>query len=178
MNEWKLLDEFARVSSKWVTLIGERWLCDKGKELEYWRVEKVDSVIVLPIQNGKIFCVKPSYRVGVQRSTLDFPGGRLPDGKQPSEIVPFLMERELGVPASAIRTINELNDAKWIINSSFSNQGLWGFAVEIDNDFTIPDSYIGEVASLDDDEISRLLTKLDCSQCRLVLLEWLRKNKL
>jgi hypothetical protein len=44
--------------------IGERWLCDQGRELEYWRVEKVDSVIVLPIQAGRLLCVRPTFRPG------------------------------------------------------------------------------------------------------------------
>ena len=70
MTDWRLLNEFVRVESKWMTLIGEHWLCDKGKELEYLRVEKVDSVIVLPIQSGQIFCVKPTFRVGVRHGSV------------------------------------------------------------------------------------------------------------
>lgn len=176
MSDWKLLNEYVRVGSKWVTLIGERWLCDKGKELDYWRVEKVDSVIVLPVQAGQIYCVKPTFRVGVHRSTLDFPGGRLPEGKEPKEIVPLLLERELSLPTAAIRSIIELNKTKWIINSSFSNQGLWGFMVEIDETFTIPESYIGANIKANDSGISELLSRLDCMQCRMVLLEWQRQK--
>lgn len=161
-----------------MTLIGERWLCDKGKEHEYWRVEKVDSVIVLPIQHGQIVCAKPAFRVGVHRSTLDFPGGRLPEGKQPKEIVPFILERELNVPAAAIRNIYGLNKKKWIINSSFSNQALWGFIVEIDELFRIPESCIGTNVIANDNGVSELLMQLDCLQCRMVLLEWQRQNKL
>lgn len=177
MTDWRLLNEFVRVGSKWVTLVGEHWLCEKGKELEYWRVEKVDSVIVLPIQAGQIFCVKPTFRVGVCRSTLDFPGGRLPEGKQPNEIVPFLLERELSIPTAAIRSTIALNKNKWIINSSFSNQGLWGFVVEIDKTFTISESYIGANVKANERGISELLTRLDCLQCRMVLLEWQRQKE-
>ena len=176
MSNWKLLNEIVRVGSEWVTLVGERWLCDKGKELEYWRVEKVDSVIVLPIQRGQILCAKPTFRVGILHSTLDFPGGRLPEGKQPKEIVPFILERELNVPSTAILKTIELNQKKWPINSSFSNQGLWGFAVEIDELFTIPKSCIGANVSANDSGISELLLQLDCLQCRAVLLEWQRQK--
>jgi hypothetical protein len=177
MSDWKLLNEFVRIGSKWVTLIGEHWLCDKGKKLEYWRVEKVDSVIVLPIQKGRIFCVKPTFRVGIHRSTLDFPGGRLPEGKQPKEIVPLLLKRELSVPATAICNTIALNQKKWIINSSFSNQGLWGFVVEIDDSFMIPESCIGVNVTINNSGISTLLLKLDCLQCRMILLEWLNQRK-
>jgi hypothetical protein len=177
MNDWKLLDEFVRIGSKWVTVVGEHWLCDKGKQLEYWRVEKADSVIVLPIQNGQLFCAKPSFRPGVSRHTLDFPGGRLPIDRKPTDIVPILLQRELGVPAEAIQSVKALSPQKWIVNSSFSNQGLWGFAAEIDDAFPIPDAYVGAKASADDSGVKELLGKLDCLQCRAVLLEWLHQTQ-
>ena len=175
MSHWKLLNEFVRVESPWVSLIGEHWLCDKGNELEYWRVEKTDSVIVLPIQAGQIFCIRPTFRVGLGRATLDFPGGRLPPGKSPQEVVPLILERELSVPLAAIRSTIELNQTKWPINSSFSNQGLWGFVAEIDEDFNIPKSCIGANVKANDEGISELLLQLDCLQCRTVLLEWQRQ---
>ena len=163
---------------KWVTLVGERWLCDKGKELEYWRVEKADSVIVLPIQSERIFCVKPTFRPGVRRCTLDLPGGRLPDGKQPRDVVPFLLERELGVPERAIRSAVALNTQKWIVNSSFSNQGLWGFVAEIDDAFPIPGTYLGASEKVDEPGLTALLDKLDCLQCRAVVFEWQRRGRI
>ena len=173
MSEWKRLSEIVRVGSEWVALIGERWLCDKGQEREYWRVEKVDSVIVLPIQADQIFCVPPTFRPGVGRATLDLPGGRLPTGKQPYEIVPSLLERELGVPPHAIRSIKPLNaDKKWLVNSAFSNQGLWAFAVEIDNAFEISKRQIGATARADAPGLEQLMSALDCLQCRAVLREW------
>ena len=177
MSDWKLLNEFVRVGSKWLTLIGESWLCDKGRKLEYWRVEKVDSVIVLPIQAGRLFCVNPTFRVGIHRSTLDFPGGRLPEGKQPKEIVHSLLECELSIPAAAIRKTIELNKKKWIINSSFSNQGLWGFVAEIDEAFTIPECCIGANVMANESGVSDLLSRLECLQCRMVLLEWQNQKK-
>ena len=172
MPDWKRLSELVRVGSPWVTLIGERWLCDKGKELEYWRVEKVDSVIVLPLQRNQIFCVAPTYRPGIGRATLDFPGGRLPEGKSPRDIVPFLLQRELGVPQQAIGRIDALNAEKWIINSAFSNQGLWAFAAEIDDSFDIPAEKIGASATANATGLDQLMQALDCLQCRAVLHEW------
>lgn len=176
MTDWKRLAESVRVSSQWVTLIGERWLCDKGKELEYWRVEKVDSVIVLPLQAGYVFCVKPTFRPGVGRATLDFPGGRLPDGKEPREIAPALLQRELAIPPEAISCLEPLNSAKWVINSSFSNQGLWAFVAEIDPAFAIPEAGIGPKALADAAGCSQLMTDLDCLQCRAVLMEWQQRG--
>lgn len=177
MSEWQRLHELVRIGSQWMTLIGERWRDDRGQDLDYWRVEKVDSVIVLPIHQGQIVCAQPTFRVGIHRATLDFPGGRLPAGQQPREMVPKLLERELHVPTAAMGDIIALNPQKWIINSAFSNQGLWGFVVEIDEDFLIPESAIGMQVSADDHGISELLLQLDCLQCRTVLLEWQRQQK-
>ena len=172
MPHWKRLSELVRVYSEWVTLVGERWLCDKGKELEYWRVEKVDSVIVLPVQGDHILCVAPTFRPGVGRATLDFPGGRLPNGSAPADMVPLLLKRELSIPSDAIKKIEALNSKKWNINSSFSNQGLWAFVARIQESFPVPEGLIGAKAKTDAYGLAQLKEDLDCLQCRAVLLEW------
>jgi hypothetical protein len=171
-SEWRLLEEFFRASSRWVTLIGERWKCDKGKDLEYWRVEKVDSVIVLPIYRYSILTVKPVFRPGVGCTTLDFPGGRLLEGKFPVDMVPILLERELSITADYIESVQALNAVKWDVNSSFSNQGLWAFVVQINEDWTLDSSQLGVQVSADERGVAELLMKLNCLQCRAVLLEW------
>lgn len=171
MSDWQRLREIVRIHSDWVTLIAERWLCDKGKELEYWRVEKVDSVIVLPIHRQQLLCVSPTFRPGIQRATLDFPGGRLPAGKRPGELVPLLLERELGLPATAIVHTRPLNATPWVINSAFSNQGLWGLVAEIDPSHPVPEAHIGQRAPATEAGVRELLEALDCLQCRAVLLE-------
>lgn len=176
VSEWQLMSELVRISSKWVTLIGEQWLCDKGNVLEYWRVEKVDSVIVLPVHKGNLLTTKLTFRPGVKHATLDFPGGRLLGGNSPIEIVPRLLERELGVPADKIKNIRPLNEEKWAINSSFSNQGLWAFVADIAESWKPIESLIGLQANTDDVGINTLLDKLDCLQCRAVLLEWARQR--
>lgn len=175
MSSWQRLSEIVRLDSQWLRLICERWLCDQGKELEYWRVEKVDSVIILPVQNGRLFCVRPTFRPGLGRSTLDFPGGRLPGGQRPEDMVPLLLERELGVPAAAIGQVTALNREPWMINSAFSNQGLWGLVAEIDHDCHIRHHFIGQSAPASAPGAAQLLAALDCLQCRAVLLEWQRQ---
>ncbi|WP_201220242.1 NUDIX hydrolase [Halochromatium roseum] len=146
MSDWQRLREIVRIDSDWVRLIAERWLCDKGQELEYWRVEKVDSVIVLPLYRQQLLCVRASFRPGIQRATLDFPGGRLPAGQQPLELAPLLLERELGVTPTALQRTEPLNQAPWVINSAFSNQGLWGIVAEIDPDHPLLATHIGQRA--------------------------------
>jgi hypothetical protein len=109
-----------------------------GGELEYWRVEKANSVIVLSLQVARSFCVAPNSRPGIGRATLDCPGGRLPTGKMPNDVLPFLLPPELGVVPEAIRRTEALNVDQWIVNSFFSNQGLWAVVAEIDETLPIP----------------------------------------
>ncbi|MGB5833265.1 MAG: NUDIX hydrolase [Thiohalocapsa sp.] len=148
----------------------------RDKELDYWRVEKVDSVIVLPLQADHVFCVVPTFRPGGGRATLDLPGGSLPGGKTPCDTAPVLLQRELAIPPEAIRRLDALNSEKWLINSSFSNQGLWAFVAEIDGAFAIPAANIGAHVAVDTSGLSQLMAELDCLQCRAVLLEWRQRG--
>ena len=51
-----------KMRSSWVTFIGEHLQDDSGKLLDYWRVEKEDSVIIIPIQNQQFLFLVPMYR--------------------------------------------------------------------------------------------------------------------
>ena len=175
-EHWDLLESFIRVGSRWVTLIGERWRCDKGKTLEYWRVEKADSVIVLPLQEGHILCPKETFRPGVGRPTLDFPGGRLPTGMEPAEVVPDLLDRELGVSSEAIVKIEQINAMPLLINSSFSNQRLWGYAATIDEAYMVPEQHMHKKFPTTETGLDHLLQRMECLQCRALLLDWTRKH--
>ena len=175
-EHWDLLESFVRVGSRWVTLIGERWRCDKGKILEYWRVEKADSVIVLPLQRKHILCPKKNFRPGVGRPTLDLPGGRLPISMEPAEVVPDLLERELGVSPEAIVRIDQINAMPLLINSSFSNQRLWGYAAMIDEAYTVPESHMHRKFPANETGLAHLLEMMECLQCRALLLDWARKH--
>jgi len=172
MKKWVLKNEISRIHSKWVTIFCEQWLDETETELEYWRVEKDDSVIVVPVQNEKIICAAPCFRPGIKALTLDFPGGRLKENKSKKEAVCSILFRELGIPEQKISTITPLNEDKWIINSSFSNQGLWSFAATIDSNYKIPSARVGARERADLVGANALLKKMHCLQCRAVLQEW------
>ena len=57
---WQVKDRFLEINSRWLTLVGEHLQDDRGEILEYWRIEKADSVIVLAIQGDRILLPKPS----------------------------------------------------------------------------------------------------------------------
>lgn len=67
--------------------------------------------------------------------TLDFPGGRVPSTAEKPliDLVLAILQRELNIPDisnvndSVIAPMESLNEIGWSVNSSFSNQRLFGF---------------------------------------------------
>jgi hypothetical protein len=47
---WQVQDRFLELHSRWMTLIGEHWQDAQGQRLEYWRIEKADSVMSYPFR--------------------------------------------------------------------------------------------------------------------------------
>lgn len=173
-SNWQIRDRFLELRSRWLTLIGEHLQDQEGQILEYWRIEKADSVVVVPLQGDRILLAVPSYRPGVGQVTLDFPGGRVAPGQTPQQAALITLERELGVAASEILQLSPLNSRGWAVNSSFSNQQLYGFVAEIDPGAEV----LAELAAYPgtSEGVQHLLQQLTCLQCRAVLLEWQRKK--
>ena len=140
--------------------------------------KKADSVIILPIQNQQLILPPPTYRPGLGEKTLDFPGGRVPEGEQAVTVVPKILQRELGITPETISQLIPLNTQGWAINSSFSNQKLFSFVVELQPTVEIPSNFVGAMYPINDDGIALLLNSLTCLQCRAVLLEWWKKIKI
>ncbi|MCS6880200.1 MAG: NUDIX hydrolase [Oscillochloridaceae bacterium] len=168
---WERGETIVTIESPWVRLIAERWRDDQGRLLDYWRVERAHSVIVAPIQTGRLLLPRPQFRPGLGRPTLDLPGGRLPAGQTPLTAATAILVRELGLPAGAITTMRPLNRQGWAINSSFSDQLLYGVVASIDpaRAPTLPH----ETLSFDRAGLRALLERLECLQCRVVVLELL-----
>ncbi|MBE9182350.1 NUDIX domain-containing protein [Oculatella sp. LEGE 06141] len=173
-NPWQVRDRFLEMHSRWMTLIGEDLQDQQGEILEYWRIEKADSVIVLPIQNDQFLLPLPSYRPGVGQVILDFPGGRVPETQTPEQAAIAILKRELGIEATSVTQLLPLNKEGWAVNSSFSNQSLYGFVAHLNNVenikqyseqgfITYPVTPLG---------VQDLLQRFTCLQCRAVLLEW------
>ena len=171
-SHWKTLDRFVEINSNWVKLIGEHLETTEGQIVEYWRVERADSVVILTVQADKLLFPSPMYRPGVAAATLDFPGGRVPEDTTPAEAVPAIIKKELGVTESAIARIQPINTTGWAINSSFSNQKLYGFVAQLHPTATVNPELIGAAYPVTPDGIRDLLKKLTCLQCRALLLEW------
>lgn len=165
---------FFELHCSWLTLIGERLRDSQGNNLEYWRIEKAHSVVILPLLNQQLVLPPPIYRPGLGTTTLDFPGGRVPKHLSPQSVVPDILARELGIQATEIATLIAINQQGWSVNSSFSNQKLYGFLVQLQPDVKIPPKYLSATYETTKEGIASLLDVLTCLQCRAVLLEWQR----
>ena len=116
---------------------------------------------------------KPAYRPGVGQTTLDFPGGRVLAEQTIVEAAPIILQRELGIKKSDIISLKPLNQTGWAINSSFSNQKLFGLVAEIDSQTVVnPEKLTSITYTNTVNGIDNLLQDLTCLQCRAVLLEW------
>jgi len=94
-SQWKTIDRFVEINSHWVKLIAEHLERTEGQIVEYWRVERTDSVVILTIHAEKFLFPTPMYRPGVAFATLDFPGGRVPAQVTPAAAVPAIMNPQL-----------------------------------------------------------------------------------
>ena len=195
-NVWKKLRTITTVSTPWMILHGERLLDDQDQELDYWRVEKDDSLVIVTIVGDEFVLPQPVFRPGLGQCTLDFPGGRIPPGtlltnvddtssgassetlqqRSIEDLAKQIVQRELGLEsANSIASIHQLNRRGWPINSSFSNQLLFGMVAHLDSSANEELQNIDLLRySTSAEGIEELLTDLNCLQCRMVLSEWLR----
>jgi hypothetical protein len=176
-SRWQLLGTIATIESPWVTVKCERWQDDENRELEYWRVKRPDSVIVIPIHDGHFLLPHPIFRPGVDEFTWDFPGGRLQDAFSHEEMARQLLEKELSISYHEIYTISPINTDGYIVDSSFSSQRVWGYLAKLDSDALVKENAIGWRVPVNKEGSEELLKRLKCLQCRVLLLELLSSRE-
>ena len=169
---WKTQHRFVELHTPWLTLIGENLMDHQAQPLQYWRVEKADSAIILPLHRQQILLPLPSYRHGVGEETWDFPGGRIPQDTSPDAAAIAILQREMGLAETAIAALKPLNATGWAVNSAFSNQRLYGFVAEIHSATEIDPAAVGKKLPATESGIRALLDLLVCLQCRVILLDW------
>jgi len=167
---WQVRDRFLDLKTRWLTLIGENLETDQGEVLEYWRVEKPHSVIVLPLLENAVVLPNPMYRPGIGQATLDLPGGRLPPDQTVDAAAQQILRRELALPEGAIDQLTQLTPDGWPINSAFSNQRLYGLVAQLDASQPPQVPYLS--FGTDQSGLQSLLNQLLCLQCRAVVREW------
>ena len=171
-SRWLVKGRFLELRSRWLTLVGEHLQDSQGNHLEYWRVEKADSVVVLPIAGDRLLLPRPSYRPGLGTATLDFPGGRVAPDQLPEQAAIATLQRELGVEAALVTRLSPLSPQGWPINSSFSNQKLYGFVAYLESAALAESDALADTYPPTREGLEILLDRLLCLQCRAVLLTW------
>ncbi len=167
---WPVQQTLMDLHNPWLRLVGERLQTPDQQTVDYWRVEKADSAIVLPIWRGQVVVPPMVYRPGLGQATLDLPGGRVAPGQDPADAAPAILQRELGIEAAGLMTLEPLNTEGWPVNSSFSNQRLFGFRATLtDEDHPFPPG--SQYFSSTPEGLRHLLQAISCLQCRAVVLE-------
>lgn len=77
-----------------------------GLKLDYYRIEKIPVVIVLPILSDKIVMVK-QYRYPIKSDSLELPAGHVWPKEQPEECAKRELKEETGFTASRIEKLLE-----------------------------------------------------------------------
>lgn len=167
----EFISQFVEIKSPWLTLIGEKIKDSQGEILDYWRVEKEDSLIIIIQHKNQLIFPQLIFREGIKKVTLDFAGGRVNSSETLENNALSILKKELNISPHNIKTLIPINRQGWIINSSFSNQLLWGFYGLIDDDVSLDRSFIGASYNLTKQDLANLLDNLTCLQCRSLLLE-------
>ena len=172
-SKWQLLETLARFENPWLTLIGERLRDDAGQNLTYWRVERTDSVIIIPIYQENFILPKEYYRHGLGKMTFDFPGGRHDPKLTLEQSAYRILDKELKIKSDCIKSMSILNPHGWNVDSSFSSQKVFAFAAQILDSTKLNHDLIEMTQPADYNGAKAILDKLDCLQCRCALLEWM-----
>ncbi len=176
-SSWQVLETLARIENPWLTLIGERFRDETGKDLTYWRVERSDSVIVIPIYMQTFILPRQYYRPGVGKMTFDFPGGRHDPSHDLEHSAYRVLQKELQIEPEYVKDMAMLNPDGWNVDSSFSNQRVFVFEACISREIKLNYDLIETRLPTDSDGFQKLLSSLHCLQCRCALLEWMSRFK-
>ena len=175
-RNWKFLKRLTSIVSPWVNVYLEQWRDSNQQILDYWRVERPHSIIVIPIHRDQLLLPRESFRVGIREMALDFPGGRLQEDEIPQSAALTILHREMGVSGQDIKSIKSLNGKPWVVDSSFSSQRLWTFVAFLKDEADVQEEFKGKSFPATIRGIDQLLEKLDCLQCWSALMEWRRQS--
>jgi hypothetical protein len=166
----KKIKNIFELKSKWMELYCDVWK-DNENLIEYWRIEKPNSIIIITTYNNHFILPIPQFRPGVNKTTLDFPGGRqqtdniLNDAKN-------IICRELKIEDNDIEYVNEIDRKKYVINSSFNSQLLICLEASLkDINENTP------IVKYSFSEVNSLLNDLECLQCAFAFNLYLNRQR-
>jgi len=95
-----------------------------GLELDYYWVEKIPVVVILPITSDKILMIK-QYRYPIKSDSLELPAGHMQPNETPEECAIRELKEETGFTAGKIEKILEYHPS-----TEYSNQIYHVFIAE------------------------------------------------
>jgi len=175
-DSWRTLSQIVEVRSRWITLVAERLGDSEGREFEYWRIEKSNSLLVVVEYRDLLILPHPTYRPGVARVTQDLAGGRFDGSLSKRSTAQEILRREFRLAGTVKASITELNKTGWDVDSSTSNQQLYGVVANVDGSTEIPSSRIGMSFPATVQGGLSLRDDLTCLQCRAAVQAWLDRR--
>ena len=112
-DQWQTLSQIVEIRSQWITLVAERLRDNKGREFEYWRIEKSNSLLVVVEYRDLLILPQPTYRPGVARVTQDLAGGRFDESLSKRSTAQKILRREFRLAGTVKASITELNKTGW-----------------------------------------------------------------
>jgi len=106
----------------WMTVCEDEIERNNGTRGIYGVIEKCDSAIILPVENGQVYLVE-QYRYPIGANSLEFPQGSLErNDVDPAEIAREELQAETGLLAEKLEYLGEI-----YIACGYANQKTYAF---------------------------------------------------
>ena len=105
---WKVLKSQKKVDFPLFKVFQDLVKLPNGLQLDYYRIEKIPVVVVLPILLDKIVMIK-QYRYPIKSDSLELPAGHVWPDENPKKCAERELKEETGFSAGEIEKILEYN---------------------------------------------------------------------
>jgi len=105
---WKTLSSRTRVDFPLFKVFEDLVKLPNGLELDYYRIEKIPVVTILPIFRDSVVMVR-QYRYPIQAYSLELPAGHVASAEIPEECARRELKEETGFTASKIEKLSSYN---------------------------------------------------------------------
>jgi len=116
---WKILHSQKRADFPLFRVFEDRVELPNGLQLDYYRIEKIHAVAVLPVISDKIVMVK-QYRYPIKSYSLELPAGHVKSNETSEECAIRELKEETGFTAGKIEKILSYNPSTEYSDQTYS----------------------------------------------------------